>query len=66
MPDKVYQVPAIPTTITGKRMEVPVRRILLGMPVDKAANRSAMADPRALDFFIDYAARQRDYSLARA
>ena len=66
VPDKVYQVPAIPTTITGKRMEVPVRRILLGMPVEKAANRSAMADPSALDFFIDYAARQRDYSLARA
>jgi acetoacetyl-CoA synthetase len=65
VPDKVYQVPAIPTTITGKRMEVPVRRILLGMAVDKAANRSAMADPRALDFFIDYAGRQRDYSLAR-
>ena len=65
VPDKVYQVPAIPMTITAKRMEVPVRRILLGMPVDKAANRSAMADPSALDFFIDYAGRQRDYSLAR-
>lgn len=66
VPDKVYQVPAIPVTISGKRMEVPVRRILLGMPADKAANRSAMADPAALDFFIEYARRQRDYSLARS
>jgi acetoacetyl-CoA synthetase len=66
VPDKIYQVPAIPTTITGKRMEVPVRRILLGMPAEKAANRSAMADPRALDAFIEYAARQHDYSLARS
>ena len=65
VPDKVYQVPAIPVTLTGKKMEVPVRRILLGMPVDKAANRSAMADPGALDFFVEYARQQRDYSLAR-
>jgi acetoacetyl-CoA synthetase len=65
VPDKVYQVPAIPVTLTGKKMEVPVRRILMGMPVDKAANLSAMADPHALDFFVDYARRQRDYSLAK-
>jgi acetoacetyl-CoA synthetase len=63
VPDKIYQVPAIPTTLTGKKMEVPVRRLLMGAEPDKAANRSAMADPRAFDFFIDYVARQRDYSL---
>ena len=44
-------------------MEVPVRRILLGVPPEKAANRSAMADPAALDFFIDYVQRQQDYRL---
>lgn len=66
VPDKILQVPAIPSTITGKKMEVPVRRILMGMPPDKAANRSAMADPSALDFFIDYAAQQRDYVVKRA
>ena len=65
VPDKIYQVPAIPTTITGKKMEVPVRRLLMGVTPDKAANRSAMADPGALDFFVDYAAHQRDYSLAK-
>jgi acetoacetyl-CoA synthetase len=61
VPDRIYSVPAIPYTITGKKMEIPVRRILMGMPADKAANRSAMADPTALDWFIDYAARQQDY-----
>ncbi len=61
IPDKIFQVPAIPYTLTGKKMEVPVRKILLGTPVDKAANRSAMANPAALDFFIDYAARQKDF-----
>jgi len=62
VPDAVYQVPAIPYTLTGKKMEVPVRRILTGMPPDKAANRSAMVDPRALDFFIAFAERQHDYA----
>ena len=65
VPDKVIAVPVIPMTLTGKKMEVPVRRILLGTPPEKAANRSAMADPRALDFFVDYCATQQDYSLRK-
>jgi len=64
VPDMIYQVPAIPYTITGKKMEVPVRRILAGMLPDQAANRSAMADPRALDFFVSYVGQQRDYKVA--
>jgi len=63
VPDKIYQVPAIPYTLTGKKMEVPVRRILMGVAPEKAANRSAVADPGALDFFIDYVQRQQDYRL---
>jgi acetoacetyl-CoA synthetase len=65
VPDKIIPVPAIPMTLTGKKMEVPVRRILLGAAPQKAANASAMADPRALDFYIDYAATQQDYRLRR-
>lgn len=65
VPDKIIPVSAIPMTLTGKKMEVPVRRILLGMAPEKAANVSAMADPRALDFFIEYAATQQDYSLRK-
>ncbi|SRR5579875_375810 len=63
VPDKIYQVPDIPYTLTGKRMEVPVRRILAGVPPAKAANRDAMANPRALDWFIEYERTQRDYSM---
>ena len=66
VPDKVIAVPAIPMTITGKKMEVPVRRILMGMSPEKAANRSAMANPDALDFFIRYVATQQDYRLGTA
>lgn len=63
VPDKIYQVPAIPYTISGKRMEVPVRRILSGVPLAKAANRDAMANPAALDFYIEYARTQADYQI---
>ena len=63
VPDKIYQVPAIPYTISGKRMEVPARRILAGYPLAKAANRDAMANPAALDFFIEYARTQNDYKM---
>jgi acetoacetyl-CoA synthetase len=62
VPDKIYEVTAIPYTLTGKKMEVPVRRILMGMAPERAANRGAMADPAALDYFIHFAARKRDYS----
>ncbi len=66
MPDRVILVDAIPATLTGKKMEVPVRKILLGMPPDEAANRNAMANPQALDAFAEYAKTQQDYRLGEA
>lgn len=63
VPNKIYQVGAIPYTLTGKKMEVPVRRILMGVPVEKAANRAAMANVESLDYFIRYARDQQDYQL---
>jgi acetoacetyl-CoA synthetase len=61
VPDRIIQVPAIPVTLTGKKMEVPVRKILLGVPPDQAANRNAMANPASLDAFAEYARTQQDY-----
>jgi acetoacetyl-CoA synthetase len=66
VPDKIFQVRAIPYTLTGKKMEVPVRRILMGVPVEKAANRAAMANVEALDFYIEYARTQTDYLISKA
>jgi acetoacetyl-CoA synthetase len=63
VPDRIVQVPEIPVTLTGKKMEVPVRRILLGAPADEAANRNAMANPASLDFFAAYPATQQDYRI---
>jgi acetoacetyl-CoA synthetase len=64
VPDRIIQVPDIPVTLTGKKMEVPVRKILLGVPPDEAANRNAMANPASLDAFAEYARTQRDYRLS--
>jgi acetoacetyl-CoA synthetase len=63
VPDKIYQVESIPFTLTGKKMEVPVRKILMGVAPEKAANRDAVANPHALDYFIDYSKNKTDYSL---
>lgn len=58
VPDVMVQAAQIPYTLTGKKMEVPVRKLLMGWPVERAASRGAMADPKALDFFIDFARTQ--------
>ncbi len=63
VPDRVIQAPDIPLTLTRKKMEVPVRKILSGVPIDQAANRNAMFNPDSLDFFADYAKTQKDYSV---
>jgi acetoacetyl-CoA synthetase len=52
VPDAIEAVPAVPRTLSGKKLEVPVKRILSGTPPDEAASRDALADPRALDYFI--------------
>ncbi len=64
VPEKIYQVDDIPYTLTGKKMEVPVRRILTGTPVDEAANPSVMSNPASLDYFVKFAEEQADYTLS--
>jgi len=52
VPDDVIAVPAIPRTLSGKKLEVPVKRILTGTPPDEAASRGSLVDPSALDPFV--------------
>jgi acetoacetyl-CoA synthetase len=59
VPDEMHDVPAIPYTLTGKKMEVPIRRILAGALPHKVASRDAMMDPSALDWYVDFAERYR-------
>jgi acetoacetyl-CoA synthetase len=55
VPDEIYAVPAVPRTLNAKKLEVPVKKILAGMPVEKAVNKDSMSNPESIDFFIDLA-----------
>ena len=57
VPDEIIQVNQIPYTISGKKLEAPVKKILMGIPTGKAANKDAMKNPESLEFFIKYARR---------
>jgi acetoacetyl-CoA synthetase len=61
VPDRIYAVPAVPYTLTGKKMEVPVRRILTGVPVEQAASRDATLNADALQWFERFARESTDY-----
>src|SRR5262249_37451517 len=51
VPDEIHQVPGVPRTLSGKKLEVPVRRILLGTPVAEATDPDALANPEVLALF---------------
>jgi acetoacetyl-CoA synthetase len=57
VPDDIFVVEQIPYTLSGKKMEVPIRKILLGQPVEKAANLDAMRNPESLTYFVEFASR---------
>jgi acetoacetyl-CoA synthetase len=51
VPDEVVMVPGVPRTLSGKKLEIPVRKILLGTPVEQAADPSALANPEVLEAY---------------
>ena len=57
VPDDIIEVQDIPYTISGKKLEAPVKKILMGHPIGKAANPDAMRNPETLDFFVEFAKR---------
>jgi acetoacetyl-CoA synthetase len=57
VPDEVFQVAEIPRTLSGKKQELPIKKLMLGQPVDKVLNRDAMANPQCLTWYIEMAQR---------
>ncbi len=55
VPNEVVEVPEVPRTLSGKVLEVPVKKILMGGDPEKAASRDSLKNPAALDWFVDYA-----------
>ena len=58
MPDQVIAVPAVPRNLTGKKLELPVKRILQGVPVARVVSLDSLADPASLDVFVTLAEEQ--------
>ncbi|ULC59804.1 acetoacetate--CoA ligase [Flaviramulus sp. BrNp1-15] len=55
VPDEIIEVPDIPYTISGKKMEAPVKKILLKMPFEKSINVDSMKNPESVEFFVELA-----------
>jgi acetoacetyl-CoA synthetase len=55
----VIVIQEVPKTLTGKLLEVPVKRLLMGRDAAESASRDALANPTALDWFVDFAQQRR-------
>ena len=55
VPNDIFQVAEIPRTLSGKKQELPIKKLLLGQPIDKVINREAMANPACLDWYVAFA-----------
>ena len=55
VPNEVLQVAEIPRTLSGKKQELPIKKLLLGQPLEKVVNREAMANPACLDWYVAFA-----------
>ncbi|WP_395318688.1 acetoacetate--CoA ligase [Variovorax sp. UC74_104] len=58
VPNDIFQVAEIPRTLSGKKQELPIKKLLLGQPIEKVVNREAMANPGSLDWFVAFAAQR--------
>ena len=58
VPNEIFQIAEVPRTLSGKKMELPVKKLLLGQALEKIANPDAMANPASLQWFVDFAARR--------
>ena len=56
VPNDIFLVLEIPRTLSGKKQELPIKKLLLGQPVDKVVNKDAMANPACLDWYVEFAA----------
>ena len=59
VPDEIFQVAEIPRTLSGKKQELPIKKLLLGQPLEKVVNREAMANPACLDWYVRLAASRQ-------
>ncbi|MDP1688140.1 acetoacetate--CoA ligase [Hydrogenophaga sp.] len=59
VPNDIFQVPEVPRTLSGKKQELPIKKLLLGQPLEKVINREAMANPGCLDWYVAFAVQRQ-------
>ncbi len=57
VPDEVFTIDDVPRTFSGKKLEIPIRKLLLGQPTEKVINPDTMANPESIAWFVSFAAR---------
>jgi acetoacetyl-CoA synthetase len=62
VPNEILAISEVPRTLSGKKMELPIKRLLLGHPLKMVAHADAMANPASLDWFVEFARRRSDSS----
>jgi len=55
IPNEIFQVAEIPRTLSGKKQELPIKKLMLGHPLEKVVNKDAMANPGCLDWYVELA-----------
>lgn len=55
VPTGIYAAPDLPKTLNGKKLEVPVKKILMGQPVESVVNKGSLGNQQALDYFLEFA-----------
>ncbi len=66
VPNDIFVVAEIPRTLSGKKQELPIKKLLLGQPIDKVVNRDAMANPACLDWYVAFAQAYATQTTSRA
>jgi acetoacetyl-CoA synthetase len=59
VPDAIFAIPEVPRTLSGKKLEVPIKKILTGVPVERAANPDSLKNPALLAYYVDLASHLR-------
>jgi acetoacetyl-CoA synthetase len=58
VPNDIFVIESVPRTLSGKKLELPIKKLLLGQPLEKVVNPDSMANPQSLQWFTDFAARR--------
>ena len=65
VPDDIFVIKEVPRTLSGKKLEVPIKKMLLGVPVEKASSTDSMSNPQSMQYFVEFAKRFREKEESR-